>query len=247
LNNAFIVAPEPEGDNVQPFQCTLFRLEKPRDEVTFADSTCLSKDDCKNILEDRLIALTSCDIVGVEFPFFDQSEIKQGTFKYRPFVALFGESGVSALYLAVYMGAFRDNSNSLHDVELYLLKAPGDLQPPSAPDSLVDCSKICGFPNSYNRLDSRLHGEATWQRFRVDLNGSKHALSNRLSASNSVALREAVVAELVQLLVDDPIIDYVDTTLEYDIGTMIEYREKDDNGEWCQFRVRYEGPVQYSV
>jgi len=246
LNNVFIVAPEPEGDDVQPFQRALFRLEKPRQEVTFADSTCLSKDACKTLLEDRLSALTSCDIVGVDFPFFAQGEVASGHFKYRPCVALYGESGAPALYLAVYVGAFRAGSSSLRDFELYL-KAPGDLHPPSAPDHLVDCSKICGFPNTYGSSESILYGEPTWKSFRVDPKGSKHGLSNRLSATNSAALRDAVVSKLIQLLVDNPMmIDYVDTTIEYDIGTWVEYRVKDDDGGWRRARVRYQGPPGYT-
>ena len=238
MNNNFIVIPQ--GDNLQPFQRVPFRLEGLRSEMEFADNgeSALSKEECKNILEAHLASLPYCEIVKVRFPYFAQGEIQQTKVKFRPCLALYREGDVPPLYIGVYMGAPRDGPTGKFEL---LLQPTIDLQPAHSSSTIVDCSKLCGFPDAYNRPDTFFDGMPTWKPFLLDPNGSKTALSNRLRGSPE-ALRNNVVSKLIDLLVHNPHMDYVDTTIKYDIGTIAEYEMQDDDGEWCEYEEVYKGP-----
>ena len=231
MNNVFIVAPE-GNDARKPYQCTLYRLEVRRQDVIFADDSKLSKDACLVVLQEKLDVLTCCEVVGVEFPFFAKEEIEQGERNYRPCIALYGGPVcVPALYLAMFMGTPRFQTG---DFEIHLT-APDALQPMSTRNAIVDCSKLCSFPETYTRPDTRLYGQPTWDYFYADPIGTRSSLSNRLRATNAQHLREKNVSKLVELLLGDPHFDYVDTTLQYDIGSMVQCAKQREDGNWIEY------------
>ena len=155
LGTTFVVLTEGSGPDGPPHHHMSFRLETmDRSSIEFEDETQLSKNECASLLEEQLEALTECDIVKVRFPFFDlenqdNSEAKRGetvTYKFRPCVALYGNSGPS-VYLAICNG--KPEQKSLCDWEL-ALSAPEDVSPDSAPVSVVDVSKMYGLPETYD-------------------------------------------------------------------------------------------------
>ena len=47
------------------------------------------------------------------------------------------------------------------------------------------------------------------------------------------------------MLLGNTHLDYVDTTIQYDIGTEVRGRKLDSVGEWCNYRKIYKGPPGY--
>jgi len=221
----------------------LFRLETMnRNSIEFEDETQLSKDECASLLEEQLEALTECDIAKVRFPFFDlenqdNSAEKPGetvTYKFRPCVVLYGNSRPS-VYLAIYNG--KPEQTSLYDWEL-ALSAPEDLSPDSAPVSVVDVSKMCGLPETYDDPEQEFHGMNTYAPWFMDPVKKRHPIA----PVQPGALRGKIVALLMKLLVNNPYLDsYFDSTIEHDIGTMVDCKVL-INGEWCYRRQVYAGP-----
>merc|ERR1712157_609542 len=106
--------------------------------------------------------LTECQIVGVDFPFFDNLT----KVKYRPCVALYGE-GAPPLFLSAFVGTPRHAYVRLWEI---ILGAPQDLCPKTAPDQLVDVSKLCTMPSHYNIPGARDNGKETWDYFKLPEN-----------------------------------------------------------------------------
>lgn len=237
-SSVFIVVLVGEG----LLQRGLFRLEVERGDVEFADDSRMSKEECLECLEEKLASLPNCDIVGVNFPFFHPAEVQKGLSKDRPCVALYGGNNTPPIYIAVFMGAPRS-----HPTEFELaLSAPDTLLPASASNAIVDCSKICTLPEAYNRPQKRLlHGKPTWEAWLNDPRASYHP-SNFLRPTDPAALRNQVVQKLITMARDSPHSDYVDLTLQYDIGTVVEGRTL-HKGEWCECREHYTGPPGYST
>lgn len=212
----------------------LYRLEiglAVRGNVAFADESQMTKAECEEILTKELNALTNCQIVGLRFPFFDEGN-KHKT-KYRPCVVLYGDQEGPALYLSVYMGAPRSSESVSPPWEIYL-KGPGDLAPASAPDSVVDVSKLCGMPEEFHRPGDQVHGKQTWDLFFLNNKDQRSVLS----AAQPESLREKIVQTLVEMLRQNPQ-SYIDSTRELDIGCWVESLELLD-GEWCVGLEKYD-------
>jgi hypothetical protein len=137
----------------------LFRLHKNPSDLSFVDNSHLSKDECEELLRNVLSSLPECQIVGVEFPMFDQKD----TVKYRPCVALYGDDNTTPLYLVVFMGAPpRSTETASNDWEIHL-QSPEDITPNTASTQMVDVTKLCTMPTHYNIPGARLHEEETWE------------------------------------------------------------------------------------
>lgn len=237
LGKTFTVLTEGSGPDGPPHHRMLFRLETVnRNKIKFEDDTQLSKDECAALLEGQLEALTECDIVKVRFPFYNQSQLHM--YKFRPCIALYGTSG-PPIYLAIYNG--KPEQKDLRKWELALC-APEDISPDSAPMSVVDVTKMCGLPEKYDDPEQEHHEMSTYGPWYLQ-SGKKH---HPVAASEPNALRGKVVAQLMQLLQDNPVLDYVDTTIEQDIGTLVNCKVLVD-GEWCYSREVYNGPPGMST
>lgn len=244
-----------EGENLKPHQRSLHRLEVPESQIAFADNSHLSTDECKKQLEQFFGTLPHCSVVGVEFPFFAREEVLEGFRKTRPCVALYGQPGTPPLYLGAFMGAPRNNHKpSKFEI---LLRPREDLLPPTAPETVVDCTKLCSFPEFYDCPgDPFFNGNPTYTDWYVVPNerAKKNVLAasnvvpkvcttnNTLKPSNPQKLRKAIVDKLLNLLVHSPHMDYVDTTLKYDIGEMVTFTKVKD-GEVCKGKRIYAAPL----
>ena len=231
MGSVLIVLTEGANDAVgQPdlaYQRMLYRLEinpDVRGNVAFVDESQMTKADCEEILTNELKALTNCQIVGLRFPFFDEGN-KHKT-KYRPCVALYGDPAGPALYLPIYMGVSWCPESASRPWEI-CLKGPGDLAPASAPDSIVDVSKLCGMPEEFHRTGDQVHGKQTWNLFFLN-NDDQRSI---LSAARPESLREKVVQALIEMIRQKRS-SYIDATRELDVGSWVESLELLD-GEWC--------------
>jgi len=142
MGNVFIVMP-PQGDNLQPYQRFVFRLEVQRQNVEFPNDSRLSKDACLALLKAKFNQLPYCDIVGVNFPFFGQGEVGEGQNKYRPCVALYGDDDEVPMYIGVHMGAPTDAMAAAKDNQFCLLLKPStDVLPPTASIQMVQLTAL---------------------------------------------------------------------------------------------------------
>ena len=208
-------------------QRSLYRLEPGGDRpITFADTTKKSKAECETILKKELEAFPYCQIVGVEFPFFDEGN-KDST-KYRPCVALYGEEEGPALFLSIYMGAPRSTEGSAHPWELFLEGGDdGDLYPATAPTSIVDVSKMCAFPTIYDREGTKEHGKPTWNDFYI----KSEKIQSLLASTQPKVLRETIIETLIDMMRKNRL-SYVDTTRKFDEGSLCKKIVFID-GEYC--------------
>ncbi|CAB9528299.1 expressed unknown protein [Seminavis robusta] len=246
MGNVFIVMPQ--GDNLQPYQRSIFRLEVQRQNVELADDSRLSKDACLALLKAKFDQLPYCDIFGVNFPFFAQGEVGEGQNKHRPCVALYGDDDQVPMYIGVYTGAPTDVMAAAKDNQFCLLLKPStDVLPPTASNQMVvDCAKVCSFPNLYNLPDDYLNGMPTWKKYLSDPSKHESVLSNHLRPANPQSLRNEIIKKMIAILIANPIFDYRDRTLELDIGTMVKGRKLRE-GEWRNFKKVYEGPPKLSA
>lgn len=244
MGSSFLVVPE--GSELEPYQRRVFRLEVvgKRETLQFADDSCLSEEDCCGILQSILDELPHCDIVGTNFPYFARQELLAGQYKNRPCVAFYGDDGAPPLFVGVFLGTPKDKYQDSKFV--IVLKSPGEILPEGTGDAVVDCSKIASFPEVYNLPDDEYkHEQLTWKPYRINKE-KPLTFSNQLRPTNPGALRQVIVDKLLDLLRTNPHLDYVDLTIQCDIGTFVEGRKLDDDGEWCNFRKIYEGPPGYS-
>ena len=234
LGNSFLVIPE--GDNLSPYQRRIFRLQFKREDLRLTGESNLSKAECADLLRSMLDDLPRCDIVRVDFPFWDRQEILDGLYKDRPCIALFGDDGVPPLFFAAYLETFKEKFEN--EKFVVCLKGSEHFLPEGAGDSYLDYSKIASFPEIYDLPNNRFkHGLATYAPWPV---GEDH-----LRPVNPTALRQFVVDKLFEMLQSNPHLDYVDTTIQYDIGSEVEGRKLDKFGEWCGYRKMYKGPAEY--
>jgi hypothetical protein len=160
-------------------------------------------------------------------------------------VSLSSGSRIYSLYFWECLWGALTTSGATYTGSL-LLKSPETILPAGAPDSIIDCSKLCRFPDKFDCPDLPwMDGECTWRRFAIDSKKSGKSLSNQLRPAHSEILRKQVVDELIKLLVENPYMSYVDNTLQHDIGTLVQGHKLRDDGEWCNFTVVYEGPPGY--
>lgn len=235
LGNCFIVLTEGDGPS---HHAMLFRLQVNRSTVKFEDDTQLSKEECATMLQVELAALTECDIVKVPFPYFENANLE--AFKYRPCVALYGVDR-PAIYLAIYNGTPKRPERALYDWEL-ALSTLEDLSPDSAIPSIVDVSKMCGLPDTYNDPELPYHGSTTYAPWFLDPSKKRHPVAPK----EPEALRAKIVAHLMQLLTKNPYVDsYFDSTIELDIGTWVTRKVLID-GEWAFRREVFAGPADGS-
>lgn len=206
------------------YQRTLYRLELQgsitRHDVAFVDESCLSKKECEQALLAEVAKYPDCQIVGVEFPKFDEPNMTKGQVIYRPSLALYGGDQGPALYIAIFMGKPRASEAASYDWEVHL-KAKEDLGPETAALSIMDVSKLCGMPPKYNLPGAKDHGKDTWEFFNIVPHDSRSVLF----ALNPTALREKAIGTLVSMLRAYPL-TYVDTTQELDFGLWMTSRER---------------------
>lgn len=209
----------------------LYRLEIPdRDQMIFEDDSKLSKEQCKDLLRDTLNLYPFCQIHAVYFPFFDPGNLNK--FKLRPSFCLYGECD-QAIYLPIYMGAPRAAESSRYDWEMYV-SGDDHLFPPEAALSIVDVSKICTLPDTYDDPGNALHGSSTFGDFKLDI--TKHP--KVLVAKSGKELRHHVMMRLDELLLKNPYFEYHDSTCELDVGTEV-YARTCLGGEEVRARVVY--------
>ena len=228
LGNSFVVLTEGGtngngGDECPPFQRMLFRLEVKREEIVFEDESCITQGERGELLQSLLANLVNCQIVGVDFPFFDDGNLT--AYKTRPCVALYsGEA--PPLFLAVYSEAPRIDSEDW----VFNLSAPTDIGPSYAPDAMVDISKLCGFPRHVNYPSKRrLHHNKSSFDWLADPENDQ----SRLFAAKPHNLRERIVEGLLNLCNNNPdISNYFDSTIELDGGTQI-FRQCFIDGKEC--------------
>ena len=212
LGSALIVLTLAE-EGRPPYQRNqLFRLEKNPSDVSFVDDSHLSKHECEELLRDVLSSLPECQIVGVQFPCFDQID----KVKYRPCVALYGDGNTPPLFLAAFStGAPRSGETARYDWEIPL-RTPEDITPNTASTQMVDVTKLCTMPTHYNIPGSHLHEEETWHQFQI---GEKRKRSF-LASTDPSKLRTKIIDCLVDLLRNNAFV-YVDSTREIDVGTWV--------------------------
>jgi hypothetical protein len=238
MGHAFIVVPQ--GDDLKPFQRSLFRLERVRSEIMLVkDVPPLTKAECKVFLESILDALKCCNVVSTQTPFFHPKEVQKGLGKFRPCIELYGENAnTPPLYIPMYLGD--PKLQILEGDSTVFLQTLSDLMPCHAPDALIDCSKVFSFPEEFDKPGTWFHRMPTWKHWLADAEG-EDTPSNHVRLANPLALRQQIVDKLVSLLVGNPHMGYVDRTIQLDLNTYVDgWIEK--NGEFCNFSVVYGGP-----
>ena len=242
MGNSFLALPE--GDNLSPYQKRMFRLECKREDVQLKDGSHLSKDDCRILLQGMFDELPSCEIVRTDFPYFDRHEIMASVRKDRPCLAFFADDGSPPLFISAFLGTYKEKYETNKFV--ICLKAPGDILPANAGDSWLDCSRIASFPLFYDLPNVRFkHGQCVWEDWKIGDKTLPKTPANHLRPTDSDALRQVVIDKLIDMLMTDPHLDYVDTAIQYDFGTMVEGRQRNSDGEWCDYSKLYEGPPGY--
>lgn len=176
------------------------------------NDTQLTKDQCKHLLDDTLALYPHCEVLGVNFPFFEQENLKK--FKGRSALCLYGEDA-RAIYLAIYMGS-PPTDRPEFDWELQI-SGKDHLLPPEAAQHIVDVSKVCALPPKFDNPGNFWHRKETYWRFETD--GGTEMVPKLLSAKNGAELRRQAVLRLQQILIGNPYPDYVDSTREFDVGT----------------------------
>jgi len=191
-------------------------LETKGRNIQFDDSR-LTKEECEGILLEIMANLTECQIVGVEFPYFDSLT----TAKYRPCIALYGEA-LPPLFLAAFVGAPRMTSNNAPLWEIRL-GAPHELSPGDAPDSIVDVSKLVTMPSHYHLPGARDDGKDSWDYFHINATKKRQFLA----AVNPAELRQRVIDTLVTMLRQNPL-EYVDSTADLNESGLIKHFSWDE-------------------
>ncbi|KAL3893602.1 MAG: hypothetical protein SGARI_008066 [Bacillariaceae sp.] len=130
------------------------------------------------------------------------------------------------------------------------LKGGDELCPNTAGDSLVDVTKMCSVAEVHDcQLNCpNKHDEQTLKPFQfTDGDGAWHTLKPVEGTAESI--RSDIIAKVTNLIRTNPLDDYVDLTLELDIGRTVVQRFKwdEEEDEIVTYYTTYEAPAGWEA
>jgi len=275
MGNTLLVVPEAlaSGEELKEWQNMLCRHEViERNAIEFQNESCWDKKKCVKKMIKILKKLINLKIQYMPMPHFDEDGVVSGKFVNRPCVVLYGDEGQAQLYLTLFMGTPKEHHSKKEACgtkvifDLNVGEGPEDLQPLHCTvngkqfknpheTSILDCTKIAGLPQYKYKQGIYLTKIA--EPFYVCKKGIQEAdllPEHALRPVNKDKLRETIVKALTTLTDCNPFGNYVDTTNQYNVGQIVQYKKIDEYGnivncreEFTAPRKMYVGPPQWDI